>query len=737
MKKTIYVFFTSLVLCLTGRLLAQPAYALRWAEKIGVTASNNTNYSLGGKTVASKATLFNAGFQAGTPVDLDPGPGTSTVTGFVFIRRITTSQQLLWAKGFNNSSTFTIERMITDNAKNIYLAGWFSTSMAVDPGVDLVNVSPFSMGTADAIVIKLDSMGNYKWHARAGGANQDKAIDIAYDQSSASVYVTGEFRGTVDFDPGASVVNMSAGNTSAPDVFVWKLNATTGAYVNAYKLSNTATGAEVGNAIACDASGNVYVGGYYNGNPDFDPSAATATVANVAGGSDAFVAKYASGGSYQWAKVFGGPTYQSNVSRLVFNATTNELLIGGDFTDLNFVAGGSFTLTNNSLTGTSNDIFCLKANPLTGSVTSAWQLGGGSNDALQDLVTDHNNNVYIGGVFFGTANLNPLGSFTVTPPATGALFFTKMNANNTYAIARYFGGGFNSSPGIANLCVNDSSEIIVAGSFGYTGDFDPDPVTTLNLTAGPNNVNGFLINYKPCNTPLPVPIVSNTTICQGQGVVLMASGTGTVNWYASNTSSVSLASGSSYTLPVQTTSGVVTYYVADTTGCGLSGKVPLTVTVGALPVVNASSTASVICVGQSATLSASGAVTYTWTGVVNGSTLSVSPVTTTTYAVFGTGTNGCSGSATYVQNVSTCTGLGVTESGAVMLRMYPNPAHEQLVIRTDGNWTYRFINTLGEQVISGYCEDGKIISLADVPAGMYTIVFSRAGETVVQKLLKY
>lgn len=182
---------------------------------------------------------------------------------------------------------------------------------------------------------------------------------------------------------------------------------------------------------------------------------------------------------------------------------------------------------------------------------------------------------------------------------------------------------------------------------------------------------------------------------------------------------------------------MVTYYVADTTGCGLSGKVPLTVTVGALPVVNVSSTASVICVGQSATLSASGAVTYTWTGVVNGSTLSVSPVTTTTYAVVGTGTNGCSGSATYVQNVSTCTGLDVIESGAAMLRMYPNPAHEQLVIRVDGTWQYGFINTLGEKIISGYCEDSKIINLADVPAGMYTIVFSREGETVVQKLLKY
>lgn len=736
MRKTIYLFSLGLLLCLSGRIIAQPAYALRWAEKIGVTASNNTNYSLGGKTIASKNTLFNAGFQAGAPIDLDPGPGTATVTGFVYIRRVTTSQQLLWAKGFSNSSTFTIERMIADNAKNIYLAGWFSTSMAADPGTGTVSVTPFSIGTPDAIVIKLDSMGNYKWHARMGGANQDKAIDIAYDQSSASVYVTGEFRGTVDFDPGAPVANMSAGSTSAPDVFIWKLNAVNGAYMNAYKISNASASSEVGNAIACDASGNVYVGGTYNGNPDFDPTPATATVASVTSGSDAFVAKYSPTGSYQWAKTFGGPTYQSNVSRLIANTATNELLIGGDFSDLNFVASGTITLTNNSLTGTSNDIFCLKADPLSGNVTTAWQLGGGSNDALQDLVTDHNNNVYIGGVFFGTANLNPTGTFTVAPPATGALFFTKMNANNTYAMARAFGGGFNSAPGMANLCVNDSSEIIVAGTFGWTGDFDPDPVTTLNLTAGPNNTNGFLINYKRCNNPLPMPVVTNTFICQGQSAVLMASGTGTVNWYVSNTSSVAVASGSSYTLPVQNTAGVVTYYVSDTSGCGLSGKAPLTLTVGALPVLSVSSTASVICVGQSATLSASGAATYTWTGLGNASTLVISPVTTTTYAVTGAGVNGCLAGTGYVQNVSTCTGIETNASGASVIRMYPNPVQEQLFVITEGSWEYCFINAFGELIKCGQTEGNNTIRVTDLPAGVYTVVFSKGRDVVVQRLIK-
>src|SRR5687767_5087406 len=46
-----------------------------------------------------------------------------------------------------------------------------------------------------------------------------------------------------------------------------------------------------------------------------------------------------------------------------------------------------------------------------------------------------------------------------------------------------------------------------------------------------------------------------------------------------------------------------------------------------------------ICEGDSTSLSAAGAHTYTWNpGALNGSTISVSPLTTTTYTVIGTDT---------------------------------------------------------------------------------------------------
>jgi hypothetical protein len=53
------------------------------------------------------------------------------------------------------------------------------------------------------------------------------------------------------------------------------------------------------------------------------------------------------------------------------------------------------------------------------------------------------------------------------------------------------------------------------------------------------------------------------------------------------------------------------------------------------------STPTALCIGSTATVSASGALNYTWTAIQTGSSIIVSPTTTTLYYVTGTYSNGC------------------------------------------------------------------------------------------------
>ena len=120
--------------------------------------------------------------------------------------------------------------------------------------------------------------------------------------------------------------------------------------------------------------------------------------------------------------------------------------------------------------------------------------------------------------------------------------------------------------------------------------------------------------------------------------------------------------------------GTTTYTVTGTDGGGCINTDQVIVTVNPLPSVNAGPDVSV-CIGASATLSGSGAITYTWNnGVSNG--VAFTPAATTTYTVTGTNANGCTNTDQVLVTVNPlpnvnagtdqtiCVGASVTLSGA-------------------------------------------------------------------------
>ena len=96
-----------------------------------------------------------------------------------------------------------------------------------------------------------------------------------------------------------------------------------------------------------------------------------------------------------------------------------------------------------------------------------------------------------------------------------------------------------------------------------------------------------------------------------------------------------------------------------------SGRVPVTATVSTTITVNASASQNSICEGQSVTLSASGATSYTWNpGGMTGSSVVVSPVSTTTYSVTGT-TAGCSGTTSVTVTVNNNPVVSISSPGSI------------------------------------------------------------------------
>ena len=145
-------------------------------------------------------------------------------------------------------------------------------------------------------------------------------------------------------------------------------------------------------------------------------------------------------------------------------------------------------------------------------------------------------------------------------------------------------------------------------------------------------------------TALPVVTVTSPTICAGTSATITGSGATTYTWSAGATSSsVTTATAS----PASTTSYTVT---GTTLGC--SGTAVSTVTVNPNPVVIVNS--PIICAGQTASLTANGGTTYTWSAgatSTGANTASASPAAATSYTVTGT-TLGCIGTAVSIVTVN-------------------------------------------------------------------------------------
>ncbi|MBN9482918.1 MAG: hypothetical protein BGO70_08575 [Bacteroidetes bacterium 43-93] len=244
----------------------------------------------------------------------------------------------------------------------------------------------------------------------------------------------------------------------------------------------------------------------------------------------------------------------------------------------------------------------------------------------------------------------------------------------------------------ANVTICDGASATLTG-YGATS-YTWSPATSLSCTscisttATPSATTTYIVTGTDGNgctdtgmvnvTVNPKPTVTATgtqTICAGSAASLNASGATTYSW--------SPATGLSCTTcanPVASPTATTTYTVTGTNSTGCTNTATVTITVNPKPTVSAGSNVA-ICAGNSTTLTATGAASYTWspsTGLSCSNCASpvANPATTTTYTVTGTNASGCSNTATVTvtvnslpnvtasSNVTICDGTSTTLTGS-------------------------------------------------------------------------
>ena len=137
----------------------------------------------------------------------------------ILVLSVTTNAQTFeWAKSFGGNNYVKSNSISTDALGNVYTTGYFEGTVDFDPGAGSEILS--TQGSDDIFVQKLDNSGNLLWVKSFGGNSADQSSSITVTPSG-SIYITGCFRETVDFDPGIGTEYFTA--QGEDDIFVLKL----------------------------------------------------------------------------------------------------------------------------------------------------------------------------------------------------------------------------------------------------------------------------------------------------------------------------------------------------------------------------------------------------------------------------------------------------------------------------------------------------------------------------------
>lgn len=670
---------------------------------------------------------------------------------FAYVNLVTNTITDIKPLGFKDHSVFGNGLDATDVGTNVNIANWPIKGMYLPDGMTRFNVGgteylitanegdaradygaanneETSIGAAtysldpvafpNASVMKANAnLGKLKCTNKTGDTDNDGDFDEIYTFGARSFSIWNAATGALVYDSGDDLEQITANDP------------TYGAMFNASNANITKK----------------------NRSDDKGPEPEGVTVGTIAGNLYAFVSMERVGGLMAFnINNPAAPQFSQYVNNRGLTGLTGDRGPEGIIyiTQPNSPTGKAYIILGNEISSTISvyEIACPSATASVASATTPACIGNtvalNTGTISGATYTWYNGSSAISGATSSTYNATVTGNYSVKldnvgctiPSNTLSLTFNALpvitsqptsvtvcgNATATFTVVATNGDTY--SWGWSS---NNTSFTTTNGTYGETGyttsiltipNLDSEGWDGYYIRAVVTSSNGCSVNSTSgliTVNDLPSISVNSGSICAGQSFTMVPSGANTYTY----------SNGSDVVAPVTD----ATYTVTGTGSNGCENTAISTVTVSPLPLVLAVTNNTLLCTGETATLSVSGASTYTWSTSDNSATVAVSPTITTTYTVNGTGTNGCTNTTTVTQDVSLCTALYQVTTNS-MVNAYPNPFNDSFNVSWESNYalgseTHVLVyNTLGSLVFDETTKDNQInINTKEWSKGAYII----------------
>jgi hypothetical protein len=399
-----------------------------------------------------------------------PPQGGLNAAPDVVITKLGPDSDLIYSTYLGGSALDGGFAVAVDGSGNAYVTGYTTSTNFPLAGTPS---QPSNAGGYDGFVAKLGVAGGLVYSTYLGGGNSDWGSAIAVD-ASGNAYVTG-ITGSINF-PMAGVPSQPAYGGGFTDVFVTKLNSTSGRVYSTY-LGGSNNEYDLRYAgIAVDGSGNAYVAGSTN-SADF-PLAGTPSQASNAGGYDGFVTKLGPGSGRVYSTYLGGSG--DDYAYAIAVDAVGAAYVAGTTESVDFPVAGT---ASQAARAGGRDGFVTKLGGASTRLLSTY-LGGTGDDTPSGIAVHLNGYIYVTGE---TSSTNfPTAGTPLQETLKGGrdAFVTQMSATSSRLLSTYLGG-------TGDEFVNGGIKVDWSGNAfiaGYTASTD---FPTAGTPSQPANAGGL------------------------------------------------------------------------------------------------------------------------------------------------------------------------------------------------------------------------------------------------------
>jgi hypothetical protein len=663
--------FLFLLFCCVQNVNAQ---GFQWAKSFGGAATDAIV-----TMVADNSGNVYAISKVESSVNFGSGAISTHGSRDALVTKYNSAGTLVWYTLVGGSSSDDGNGITFDSTGNIYITGSFIGTMICAQDTLVSN------GGMDIYVVKLNASGTVLWGRSAGatGTGTDYGTNIAYCYQDNSVVFTGHITGNCTFGSHPiTTVNPS-------DAFLTKVDGN-GTWLWVQDIGTS--GSDYGSHVAIDGSNNIYMTGsiasdgflkkfdssgsilwtlnalsvasslaggvvidnngdiYFSGDCDDAVTVGTITVP-APGGQGGYLFKVSPSGNTIWGRGMEG--YILYTADLATDNNGN-VFISGSFKNTFYTDTTIFL----DIYSADYESYVAKYDP-AGNLIWMKQLGTVSVD-MGYAVAVGGGSVYVGGYAMGAPN-----------PTMGSTVFTLYGGPDAF-IAKFsdcMPPFTQVTPGFyVYSCAGTPVQLqstTTSSSYTYQWQSNGFPMSstnpTLTIAGNPGNSGSYAVTITSAGCTYtshyvgvfiyPLPVVNFTTVqygpsCNRDSVRISADNLlqHTYQWLY-NGIPIPGAIGLNYTAD---TTGDYSVIVTSPFGCSDTSDAGI-IYAGHYPNLTAYSSDTVICAGQTITLNASGAASYSWTPTINVvhptfASTNATPASTITYTVIGTAA-GCTDTA--------------------------------------------------------------------------------------------